>query len=290
MPFVEITDARDGLNPILRRTLFLVQEELRDKRFMRSSKALRTASDMFETNVEEIFDVLVDTTWPRSELPLIDGQGMFAFPVAHPDFSEIRLSDFCANILNCNANLDVDAPLPIPVPYALVNGTLGYAQSISKIPSHNLGEIIEATIALIQDPKLETEQLLQYINGPDLLVGGTIENYGDLHKIYESGVGTIKVVVESDTINGRFFDDARDYSFWYGMKARKVRNEDAYRLEIPYYALLNDGAETRLCSLKDILQLFVDFYKSCNAAMSDEELCQLLLKYKELTSSRMTQF
>ena len=290
MHFAEITDVRDGLNPQLRQTLSILKAELHGYRFRRSSKVLRVAADVLGTDVENIYDALVDTIRPRSVLPLIDGLGMFGFPVADPDFSEIKLSDFCTSILISEANLDFSRPLPVPIPYVLINGTLGYFQSISKIPTHNLSEVIDATIALIKNPELDTEQLLQIIKGPDLLVGGMIENPTELHDIYESGKGNIKVVVTPDTFNDYWLDNPKDYSSWYGMRARKIRNKDAYRIEIPYHAYLSDGTQTRFMPLKDILQSFIDNYRTIKPNIADEELYLSLLKYKECASSRMTYF
>ena len=121
MHFAEITDVRDGLNPQLRQTLSILKTELRGYRFRRSSKVLHVPADVLRTDVEIIYDALVDTMWPRSELPLVDGLGMFGFPVADPDFSEIRLSDFCTDILSSEGNLDFDCPFPIPIPFVLIN-------------------------------------------------------------------------------------------------------------------------------------------------------------------------
>ena len=288
MSFAEITDVRDGLHPSIRQTLSILKETLPENRFRRSSKVLQAVADTLGGNLEAIYDTLVDTTWPRSEVPLIKGHGNFGFPPAHPDFSEIKLSNFYTGIVSDKDALDFNAPLSIPIPYVLVGGTLGYSESVTKIPTHNLGEVIDATIALIQDPQLKTSDLLQFINGPDLLVGGTIENPEALCDIYESGNGIIKVIITPETINSRFFDSAKDYGAWYGMKSRKVCMKDAYRLEIAYHALLNDGTQIRVMSLKEILQSFINFYRSARRELSNVELCSELLKYKELSSGRIT--
>lgn len=285
----EAMDPRDGLSPSLRRIFSILQANLPENKFRRSSKVLQAVVAEIPTDWTLVYDTLVDTTWPRCELPLVDGLGLFAFPVAHPEFSEIRFSSFFTSITKgeqlCNFNL----PLCMPVPYALAAGTLGYSHSHTKIPSHNLREVIDATIALIQSPNLSTEDLLQYIKGPDLLVGGAIENSEELPNIYESGTGVIKVVVTPQTLNTRFFSNAKQYSLWYEMKARKVRGKDAIRIEIPYHALMSDGISTRLMSLKEILQSYIDHFKSCNEGMTDEVMCALLSEFKDKSSSRMTQ-
>jgi len=135
MPFVEITDVRDGLNPPLRQALSVLHAELHGNRYQHSSKILSVVADVLGTEIEKVYDALVDTTWPRSELPLIDGLGIFFFPVAHPDFTVIKLSDFCVNLLVNGDDFDISRPLPVRVPYVLVNGTVGYHQSLSKLPS-----------------------------------------------------------------------------------------------------------------------------------------------------------
>ena len=258
---IEITDLRDGLYPSLRQTLSILQTVLPENRFQRSSKVLQTAADALGTDVETIYDTLVDTTWPRCKVPLIDGHGMFGFPVAYPEFSEIRLSAFCMSITNGEPILDFNRPLSIPFPYVLVSGTLGYANSISKIPTHNLGEVIDAAVALMKNPKIETEELLRYIKGPDLLFGGAIENFEELHDIYESGNGVIKVIVTPKNFSSASVDDVKDYGIWYEVKTRKVRMKDAFRIEIPYRAFLNNGEQIRFMSLKEILLGFIDHWK-----------------------------
>lgn len=288
MSFAETPDVRDGLYPSIRRTLSMLQEMLSKNRFCRSSRVLQIVADALESDMESIYNALVDTTWPRSEVPLINGLGNFGFPPAHPDFSEIKLSDFYMDIIDSKPALDFADPLSIPIPYVLVGGTLGYSESTTKIPTHNLGEVIDATVALMQNPQLKTNELLQFINGPDLLVGGTIENPEELCDIYESGNGTIKVLVTPETFNSGWFESVKDYGTWYGMKSRKVRVKDAYRLEISYHARLNDGKQIRVMSLKEILQSFIDFYKSARKDLSNDELCSELLKYKELSSGRIT--
>ena len=118
-------------------------------------------------------------------------------------------------------------------------------------------------------------------------MGGTIENFEDLHDIYRSGQGIIRVIVDPDATNDHI-DTLKDYCTWYGMRARKIRNRNAYRLEVPYHAFLWDGAQTRFMSLKDILQSYIDYFKSAIPSISAEALCLSLLKYKDLSSARMT--
>ena len=287
--FPEATDARDGLSPSLRQIFSILQATLPESKFRRSLKAVQAVADVTGIDDELIFAALVDTTWPRCKFPLVDGLGNFGFPPAHPNFSELRLSSFFKGITMEEQICNYHLPLTMPIPYALVGGTLGYDQSSTKIPTHNLGEVIDATIALIQNPEIETKDLLQFMKGPDLLVGGTIENPEALCDIYESGFGIIKVVVTPQTINDIYLDDAKDYSNWYGMKARKIRGKDAIRIEIPYHAFMYDGTDTRLMSLKEILLSYINHCRVCKAGMTDEALCALLADFKKFASPRITQ-
>ena len=173
-------------------------------------------------------------------------------------------------------------------PHVLVGGTLGYSEGKSKIPTHNLAEVIDAIIALIKNPELETEDLLQHIKGPDLLVGGTIENFEELSDIYTNGFGTIKVVVTSQNFNWRCFESVENYCNWYGLKFRKVFKQEAYRIEIPYCAFMNDGEKCELMSLKKILTKHIDYYMTYRGKISDEELCGELMSLKENSTERKT--
>jgi len=286
--FTDAVDARDGLNPALRALFFALKETQLENKFKNSSRWLKDVIGISEEDFESIYDLLVNTTYPRVDLPFIDGHGNFGFPPAYPDFSEMRLSNFGETIIGRGDSNNQNLPFTVPIPYALACGTLGYTKDETKIPTHNLAEVIDAMIALIKNPELETKDLLQYIKGPDLLIGGAIENFEELSNIYEKGFGTIKVVVTSQNFNWRWFDAVGDYCDWYELKFRKVYKQEAYRIEIPYYAFMSDGEKSELMSLKKILTKHIEYYRIYRSDLSDDELCDVLTSLKEDSTARKT--
>ena len=286
--FIDIVDVRDGLNPALRALFIALKETQLDNKFKNSSRWLKDIIGISEEDFESVYDLLVDTTWPRVDLSFVDGHGNFGFPPAYPDFSEMRLSNFGEIIIGRGDSSNLNLPFTVPIPYALVCGTLGYNKGETKIPTHNLAEVIDAMIALIKNPELETKDLLHYIKGPDLLIGGVVENFEELSNIYENGFGTIKVVVTSQNFNWRWFEAVDDYCNWYELKFRKVYKKEAYRIEIPYYAHMNDGEKSELMSLKKILTKHLEYYRAYRSELSDDELCDVLTSLKEDSSERKT--
>ena len=283
--FTDIVDVRDGLNPALRALFFALKTMPPDDRFTKSSRLLKDIMGISEDDFESIYDLLVNTTWPRVDLPLVDGHGNFGFPPAYPDFSEIKLTEFAKDIVGRADENDFKLPFAVPIPYVLACGTLGYSQSETKIPTHNLAEVIDAMVALIKNPELETKDLLQFIKGPDLLIGGVIENPEELCGIYENGFGNIKVLVTMQTFNSNCVSD---YCDWYQLKMRKVYKKEAFRVEIPYYAFLNDGKRCELMSLKKILKKHLDYFRVYKSELDDNELCDALLSFKDQSSCRRT--
>ncbi len=287
--FSEITDVRDGLNPSLRKTLFVLKTMYTNDRFANSSRILKEVANVIGSDFESIYDMLVDTTWPRSDLPYVSGHGNFGFPPAYPDYSEMKLTNFGRIIVGRAHDSDFSLPFILPVPYALACGTIGYSQWCkTKIPSHNSREVIDAMIALVKNPDLETKDLLEFIKGPDLLLGGAIENPEELPIIYEKGFGNINVIVTPQNFNMRFNDGLIDYCDWYGLKFRKVYKKDAYRIKLPYYAFMSDGEKCELMSLEKILKKHLDYYRTYKGELSNDELCQLLTSLKEQLSDRKT--
>lgn len=286
--FTDTVDVRDGLNPALRKLFFSLKTKLLNDKFKNSYRVLKDIFGDRETAFELIYDLLVNTMWPRCDLVFFDGKGNFGFPPAYPYFSEMKLSSFGEGIIGRAEGNDVDLPFAIPVPYVLVCGTLGYCRGEVKIPTHNLGEIIDAMIALVKNADLETKDLLQFIKGPDLLIGGAIENSEELCSIYEKGFGNIKVIVTPQNFDAYFIDSVKDYCDWYKLKVRKVYKKEAYRIELPYCALLNDGEKNELMSIKKILKKNLEYFRVCYPELSDNDLCKVLTHLKRLSSIRKT--
>ena len=287
-PLPEVTDVRDGLFPMLRKALQTLQTQRQDGRFSKSSFVAKRIAESINADADDIYDMLVNTTDPRCELPLVEGHGSFGFPPAAPEYSEIRVSGFYHDCAEKSAPSNPNEPIFMPIPYVLCAGMFGCPFTSTKIPTHNLGEVVDATIALIQNPKMDTSDLLEIIKGPDILIGGEIENKDELLSIYENGTGIIKINVTDD-----YYEESIDYARWYNLKSRKKHGEKVRSIFFPYNALLSDGKITKTMSLKEIIQNYIQFYKTSVAAQigktpSDEELCALLLEQKKNAFLRET--
>lgn len=280
--FADIVDIRDGLNPSLRKLLIVLNSMLSEKHFTRSSDVAMRVADITGGDFENIYDVMLNMAWPRSELAYVWLHGNCGFPPAHPDFSEVRLTNFGKSIIARANDRDFNAPFDVPIPYAFACGTIWCE---TKIPSHNTAEVIDAMIALMKNPNLKTKDLLRFIKGPDLLFGGTVENSEELAEIYEKGSGNIKVLVTPENFNAEFTETVHDYCEWYGLKIRKVYRKDAYRIELPYCAFMSDGEKCELMSLKKMLEKHLGFYRN---KLSDGELLCVLATLKEQSSQRKT--
>lgn len=284
--FMDITDVRDGLNPLLRKLFFALKEKLSEDRYANSSRILK---DIVGSDFDLVYNLLVNTTYPRSDLPCVMGRGNFGFPPAYPDYSEIKLSEFAKAFLKCSdAEENINTPLAMPIPYEFAFGTSGYCQGKTKIPTHNSGEVIDAMIALVKNPELTTKELLKIIKGPDLLIGGAIENTEELYNIYENGFGNIKVIFTPENYNADFEGDVGGYCDWYELKFRKVYKKEAYRIELPYYAFMNDGEKNELMSLEKILKKHLNYYRGFNNELDETELCDMLTLLKKQSSDRKT--
>lgn len=286
--FMDTIDVRDGLNPALRALFFDLETTRQDDKFKNSSRLLKDVIGINENDFEDIYDLLVNTTDPRVDLPLVSGLGNYGFPPAYPDFSEMKLSGFARIIIGRGNPDDLNLPFTMPVPYALVCGILGFGTSETKMPTHNLAEVIDAMIALIKNPELETKDLLEYIKGPDLLIGGTIENPEELCSIYESGAGTIRIVVTPQNFNWNWFESVGNYCDWYELKFRKIRGKEAYRIQVPYYAFMCDGKNREIMSLKSIIKKHLEYYRAYKSELNDDELCGALTSLKKDSTNRKT--
>ena len=285
--FTDVLDVRDGINPRSRLLLTALKEQLSEDRYSNSSRVLKKIFNSDGVASERSYDFLVDTTWPRCDLPLIDGHGNFGFPPAAPDFSEIKLTEFATFILEDSNTNSPDVPFSIPIPYAHACGTYNTVNN-TKIPTHNLLEIIDAIIALIKNPNLETNDLLQFIKGPDLIIGGAIENADEIPSIYEKGYGNFIILITPENFDRYFIGGVNDFCNWYGLKSRKLYKKEAYRLWVPYFANMFDGDQIKLMSLKEILQKHIEYYRMCKNE-SDDALCAMLNRLKKGLSCRKTQ-
>jgi DNA gyrase subunit A len=218
-----LPDARDGLKPVHRRILYSMNENghTPDKKHVKSARIVGDVMGKYHPHGDQaIYDSLVRMAQDFSmRLPLIDGQGNFGSvdgdPPAAMRYTESRLAkpalalleDIDKDTVNFQDNYDNSerepVVLPARFPNLLVNGAGGIAVGMAtNIPPHNLGEIIDATVALIDDPALTVDDLIKIVPGPDFPTGGIILGRAGIHSAYREGRGSIVMrgKVEIETI------------------------------------------------------------------------------------------
>ncbi|MGS4943921.1 DNA gyrase subunit A [Meridianimarinicoccus sp. RP-17] len=207
-----IPDLRDGLKPVHRRILYAMHEtgNTHDKPYRKSARPVGDVMGKYHPHGDgAIYDALVRMAQDFSmSLPLLDGQGNFGSmdgdnPAAMR-YTEVRmdkpagalLADIDKDTVDFQDNYDgkdrEPSVLPARFPNMLVNGAGGIAVGMAtNIPPHNLGEVIDATLALIENPDLESIDLMQYVPAPDFPTGGLILGRSGARKAYLEGRGSV---------------------------------------------------------------------------------------------------
>lgn len=209
-----LPDIRDGLKPVHRRILYTMKEldNFPDKPHKKSARIIGDALGKYHPHGDtSVYDAMVRLSQDFNMLmPLVDGHGNFGSidgdSPAAMRYTEARLSPIALEMLqdlekgvvdfrpNFDNTLKEPEVLPSKFPHLLVNGSSGIAVGMAtNIPSHNLNEVINATIALIDRPNITTKGLMSFIKGPDFPTGGIIANKDDLFKIYDTGRGRLRV-------------------------------------------------------------------------------------------------
>lgn len=210
-----LPDVRDGLKPVQRRTLYDMYElgTRYDKPYRKSARIVGDTMGKFHPHGDSsIYGALVVMAQDfKMGLPLVDGHGNFGSiegdGAAAMRYTEARLqkitqeaflADLDKDVVDFVPNFDETekepAVLPARIPNLLVNGSDGIAVGMAtSIPPHNLGEVIDATIALIKDSSLTDEELMKYVKGPDFPTGGIVVNKDELAEIYRTGTGRIRI-------------------------------------------------------------------------------------------------
>ncbi len=221
-----LPDVRDGLKPVQRRTLYDMYElGIRyDRPYRKSARIVGDTMGKYHPHGDSsIYGALVVLAQDfKMGVPLVDGHGNFGSiegdGAAAMRYTEARLqkitqeaflSDMDKGVVEFVPNFDETEKepevLPARIPNLLVNGSEGIAVGmVTSIPPHNLGEVIDAVIALIENDKLDDEELLNYIKGPDFPTGGIVVNQDELKEIYRTGTGKIKIRgrVEVEQVKG----------------------------------------------------------------------------------------
>lgn len=213
-----IPDLRDGLKPVHRRILYAMHEtgNTHEKSYRKSARPVGDVMGKYHPHGDSaIYDALVRMAQDFSmSLPLLDGQGNFGSmdgdnPAAMR-YTEVRmdkpsaflLADIDKDTVNFQDNYDgkdrEPTVLPARFPNMLVNGAGGIAVGMAtNIPPHNLGEVIDATLGLIDNPDLTSEELIQFVPGPDFPTGGLMLGRSGARKAYIEGRGS--VIIRSKT-------------------------------------------------------------------------------------------
>jgi DNA gyrase subunit A len=209
-----LPDARDGLKPVHRRVLFAMHDlgNHYNRSYKKSARIVGDVIGKYHPHGDQaVYDTLVRMAQDFSmRHPLIDGQGNFGSidgdSAAAMRYTEVRMAKLSSEMLadidkdtvefgpNYDDSLEEPLVLPTRFPNLLVNGSSGIAVGMAtNVPPHNLSEVIDATIAFIEQPEMTTQQLRQFVPGPDFPTGGIVYGTSGLHKAYERGRGIIKV-------------------------------------------------------------------------------------------------
>ena len=253
-----IPDARDGLKPVQRRVLYDMSE-LRlshDKPHRKSARIVGDTMGKYHPHGDNsIYDTLVVMSQVfKKGMPLVDGHGNFGSiegdGAAAMRYTEARLEKFTEEVylkdldktVNFVPNYDETDKepevLPVRVPNLLVNGAEGIAVGMStSIPSHNLGEVIDAVLAYIDNPDITTQELMEKMPGPDFPTGGIIANKSELPAIYETGSGKLKMRGRIEVELGK----------------RKADRDKLVITEIPY-TMVGAGINKFLVDVADLVE------------------------------------
>lgn len=217
-----LPDIRDGLKPVHRRILYSMHENGYDwnKAHRKSARVVGDVIGKYHPHGDQsIYDALVRMAQPFSlRLPLIDGQGNFGSvdgdPPAAMRYTEVRMGKLAHELLqdidkdtvefqeNYDNSETEPTVLPAKFPNLLVNGAGGIAVGMAtNIPPHNLGEVIDACVALIDNPALTIDELVEIVPGPDFPTGGLILGRSGIKSAYHTGRGSVtmrgRVAVET---------------------------------------------------------------------------------------------
>ena len=210
-----LPDVRDGLKPVQRRTLYDMYElGIRyDRPYRKCARIVGDTMGKYHPHGDSsIYEALVVMAQEfKKGMILVDGHGNFGSiegdGAAAMRYTEARLAkitqeaylaDLDKDIIDFVPNFDETekepAVLPVRIPNLLLNGAEGIAVGMAtSIPTHNLGEIVDAVKAYMKNNDITTKQLMKYIKGPDFPTGGIVVNKDDLAEIYETGTGKIKI-------------------------------------------------------------------------------------------------
>ena len=223
-----LPDVRDGLKPVHRRVLFAMSELGNDwnKAYKKSARVVGDVIGKYHPHGDTaVYDTIVRMAQPFSlRYMLVDGQGNFGSidgdAPAAMRYTEVRMARVAHELLadidketvdfvpNYDESEHEPAVFPTRLPNLLVNGSSGIAVGMAtNVPPHNLGEVVDACVALIDDPKLSIGELMRYLPGPDFPTAGLINGVRGIRDAYETGRGRVQMrartEIEIDETRGR---------------------------------------------------------------------------------------
>lgn len=220
-----LPDVRDGLKPVQRRTLYDMYElGIRsDRPYRKSARIVGDTMGKYHPHGDSsIYDALVVMAQDfKKEMPLVDGHGNFGNiegdGAAAMRYTEARLqkvteeaflADLDKDVVDFVPNFDETekepSVLPVRIPNFLINGSEGIAVGMAtSTPPHNAAEVLDAEIALLDNPSVTTKELMRYMKGPDFPTGGIVINADELENIYETGVGKVRIRGRVETEKGK---------------------------------------------------------------------------------------
>ena len=221
-----IPDVRDGLKPVNRRILYAMKKLglTKSHSYTKSAKVVGEVIGNYHPHGDSsVYDAMVRLAQPFSlRMPMVDGHGNFGSidgdPAAAYRYTECRLERLAEEMLYDLEKDTVDmmptfdessvepSVLPARFPQLLVNGTTGIGVGMAtSIPTHNLAEVINATVALLDNPQASVEELMRHLPGPDFPTGAIIRGISSIRQFYTTGRGSIKMRARAEIIedNGR---------------------------------------------------------------------------------------
>ncbi|MDD3478540.1 MAG: DNA topoisomerase 4 subunit A, partial [Candidatus Izemoplasmatales bacterium] len=216
-----LPDVRDGLKPVHRRILYGMEElgVTPDKQYKKSARIVGDVMGKYHPHGDSaIYDSMVRMAQDFSyRYPLVNGHGNFGSVdgdgAAAMRYTEAKMEKITVEILkdirkdtvdfkdNYDGSEQEPKVLPTRIPNLLINGSTGIAVGMAtNIPPHNLNEVIDGYIAYIHNPEITTEELMEYIKGPDFPTGGVILGLGGIREAYETGKGIIRVKAKTQVL------------------------------------------------------------------------------------------
>ncbi len=297
-----LPDARDGLKPVQRRVLYAMDQLglAHDKPHRKSARIVGDTMGKYHPHGDSsIYETLVVLEQEfKKGMALVDGHGNFGSiegdGAAAMRYTEARLQKFTEDAYLADLNKDVvdfipnfdetekePQVLPVRVPNLLVNGAEGIAVGMTtSIPTHNLGEVLDAVIAYMEKNSITTEELMQIMPGPDFPTGGIVANKSELPNIYETGVGKIKLrgKLEFEKGKGREKDKLVITEIPYTMIGAGIGKCISDIIDLVETKKTNDIVDISNASNKDGIRIVLELRKGADV----EKLKNMLYKKTKL--------